>query len=135
MKGKKARLATVATIIGLGGLTGIALSSGGQKAGTLAAKPLVQTKVIHRTVRVTKHVKPKGPVAAGGTGYASGSGGGEAAPVVTSSSGTGGEAAPVTTATSGTGGEAAPVTTATSGTGGAASGGEVDHESGDGDDD
>jgi hypothetical protein len=131
VKSTKTRIAAVATILGLGGLTGIALSAGGQKADPLAAKPLVRTKVIHRTVKVTKHVKPKHPVAAGGAGYASAAGSSDGtAPVTTASSGTGAsEPAPVTTATSGTGGEATPVTTAASGTGGAGGGEEIEHES------
>ena len=61
MKNLKTRAAAAAAILGLGGLTGLALSAGNQKATTLAAKPLVKTKVIHRTIRVTKHIKPKAP--------------------------------------------------------------------------
>ncbi len=66
MKNLKTRTAAVAAILGLGGLTGLALSAGSQKGTTLAAKPLVKTKVIHRTIRVTKHIKPKHPMGAGG---------------------------------------------------------------------
>jgi hypothetical protein len=145
----KTRIAAAATVVALGGLTGLALSAGGQKANTLADKPLVRTRVIHRTVHVTRHQKPKHPAAGGRPGYASSTGGegapvvtassgtsaGEAAPVTTATSGGGGhETAPVTTATSGTGGETAPVTTAASGTGGSG-GGEVEHESEGGGDD
>jgi len=145
----KTRIAVAATVVALGGLTGLALSAGGQKANTLADKPLVRTRVIHRTVHVTKHQKPKHPAAGGRPGYAS-SAGGEGAPVVTgSSSAGGGETAPVTTGSSSTGShETAPVTTATSGTGGGETtpvttgasstgggGGEVENESEGGGDD
>lgn len=58
----------MATIVGLGGLTGLALSAGNQKSASLAAKPLIRTKVIRRTIHVTKHVKPKNPVGAGAAG-------------------------------------------------------------------
>jgi hypothetical protein len=139
---KKTRIAAAATVLGLGGLTGIALSAGGRQANTLADKPLIHTKVIHRTVHVTKHLKPKHPVAGGSAEYAGSTSGGapaavtassgastsEAAPVTTATSGkSAGETAPVTTASSGTGGggEAAPVTTGPSGTGG---GGEAESE-------
>ena len=65
MKNMKTRVAAAATIVGLGGLTGLALSAGSQKSAPIAAKPLVRTKVIRRTIHVTKHVKPKHPVGAG----------------------------------------------------------------------
>jgi len=123
VKSVKKRMAAIAAIVGLGGLAGVALSAGGQRADPLATKPLVRTEVIHRTIRVTKHVKPKHPVAAGGGGYAG------------SSVATGSEAPGPTTASSGTGEEAAPVTTATSGTGNAYGGGEGEHESEGGGDD
>ncbi len=56
MKRIKTRIAAGATIIGLGGLTGLALSAGHQKAAhPVAAKPLVRTRVITRTIRVTRH--------------------------------------------------------------------------------
>ncbi|MFP5388454.1 MAG: hypothetical protein ACLGG5_04055, partial [Thermoleophilia bacterium] len=55
-----------ATILGLGGLAGIALNAGSHTSTPAAVKPLVRTKVIRQTVHVTKHIKPKHP-AAGGT--------------------------------------------------------------------
>ena len=74
VKNVKTRVAAAATIVGLGGLTGLALSAGSQKSAPVAVKPLVRTKVIRRTIHVTKHVKPKHPVGAGagitGAGYA-----------------------------------------------------------------
>ncbi len=73
MKNLKTRIAAGATIVGLGGLTGLALSAGHQKSAPIAAKPLVRTKVIRRTIHVTKHVKPKHPVGAG-AGMAGGAG-------------------------------------------------------------
>jgi hypothetical protein len=144
VKNLKTRIAAAATILGLGGLTGLALSAGGQKASPLASKPLIRTKVIRRTVHVTKHVKPKRPVA-GGSAYPGGSSAGaaaapvvtgssssgaESAPVVTGSSSSGTESAPVVTSSSGSGGGSAPVVTSTSG--GGAGGGETEHEGGDG---
>jgi hypothetical protein len=125
VKNAKVRVATGATVVLLGGLTGLALSQGGGAPGKpVADKPVVHTKVIRRTVHVTKHAKPKHP---GGVGSAVG--GTAAASVVTSTSSTGGEAAPVATSSSG-GGEAIPVTTASSGSGGG--GGEVESEDGGG---
>jgi hypothetical protein len=124
----KTRIAAAATIIGLGGLAGVALSAGNHGASQpVAAKPLVRTKVIRRTIHVTKHAKPKHPVVAappagssspsGSAPVTTGSSGAAAEePVTTSTSGAGAEE-PVTTATSGAGGET-PITTATSGAGG-----------------
>jgi len=149
VKNAKAKLATGATVVLLGGLGGIALSQGNKAPSKpVADKPVVHTKVIRRTVHVTKHAKPKHPPAAapveptaggssaGGAYVATGSsgaGGSEAAPVTTATSGSETESAPVTTASSGGGSESAPVTTATSG-GGGGGGGEVEHESEGGDD-
>ena len=148
MKSMKTRIAAGATILGLGGLTGLALSAGHQKASQpVATKPLVRTKVIRRTIHVTKHAKPKHPAGAppvGGAGtsaysagtsaYSSGASATtgsssvgsapsyESAPVTTSTSGAssaGTAATPVVTSTSGGGGGgSAPVTTSTSGGGG-----------------
>lgn len=133
MKNIKTKVATGITVVFLGGLTGLALSQGGKAPSkTVADKPVVHTKVIRRTIHVTKHAKPKHPPAAapvepGSTAGApvvtgsSGSGSSEAAPVTTGSSGAGVESAPVTTGSSGAGSEpAAPVTTGSSGTGGEA---------------
>jgi len=128
VKNIKTKVATGATVVFLGGLTGFALSQGGKAPSkTVADKPVVHTKVIRRTIHVTKHAKPKHPPAAapvepGSAGSAAivtgSSGGGEVAPVTTGSSGSGTESAPVTTGSSGTGSEpAAPVTTGSSGTG------------------
>jgi hypothetical protein len=66
VKNVKTRVAAAATILGLGGLAGIALNAGGRASAPVGVKPLVRTKVIHQTVHVTKHIKPKHP-AAGGT--------------------------------------------------------------------
>ena len=149
MKNAKAKVATAATVVLLGGLGGLALSQGGKAPSRqVADKPVIHTKVIRRTVHVTKHAKPKHPPAAApvepaaGGAAASGayvatgsSGASESAPVTTATSGSEGEAAPVTTGSSGGGSESSPVTTATSGAGGG--GGEVEgsgeagHEGGD----
>ncbi len=157
MKSFKTRIAAGATILGLGGLTGLALSAGHQKAPQpVATKPLVRTKVIRRTIHVIKHVKPKhpvgaSPVAAGRTGTAFGgaAGGTSGAHVATGSSSVGSvpsasHSAPVVTHTSGAaagshGSHSAPVVTHTSGGGGGGKGGAVvthasgggEHEGGD----
>ncbi len=75
VKNTKARIATGATILGLAGLAGVALSANRQQAADVAAtKPAVRTKVIHRTIHVTKHAKPRHPRAgsrprSGGRGH------------------------------------------------------------------
>lgn len=131
MKNAKAKVATGATVVLLGGLTGLALSQGGPASSKqVADKPVVHTKVIRRTVHVTKHARPKRPPAAAPVEPAAAS---EAAAVVTGSSGGTGEPAPLTTGSSGAGGESAPVTTGSSGGGGGGevdAGGEVEHEGG-----
>jgi hypothetical protein len=134
VKNVKAKLAAAATAVALGGLTGLALTQGGKAPSRqVADRPVVHTKVIRRTIHVTRHAKPKHPVAALPVEPAAEP---EAAAVVTGSSGSG-EAAPVTTSSSGAGSESAPVTTASSGAGGGGevevddSGGEVEHEGGD----
>ena len=135
MKNIRVKVATGATVVLLGGLTGLALSQGGRAPSkSVADKPVVHTKVIRRTVHVTKHAKPKHPPAAAPVEPATASAPvvtgssstGEPAPVTTGSSSTGAETAPVTTGSSGSGSESAPVTTGSSGAGG---GGEVEHES------
>lgn len=149
MKNTKAKVATGATVVLLGGLGGLALSQGNNKAPSkpVADKPIVHTKVIRRTVHVTKHAKPKHPAAGAPVEPASGissssarvvtgSSGASATetpPVSTGSSSTGTESAPVTTGSSG-GGEATPVVTSSSGSGGGG-GGEVENEGGGGGDD
>jgi len=115
----KTKIATGATVVFLGGLTGLALSQGGKAPSKpVADKPVVHTRVIRRTIHVTKHAKPKHPVAAAPVEP-------QAAPVVTGSSGSSSsEAAPVTTGSSSSGSagtESAPVTTGSSG---ASAGGE-----------
>ncbi len=149
MKNLKTRIAATATVVGLGGLAGVALSAGGQKASTLASKPQVRTQVVRRTVHVTKHAKPKHPVATGGAGYAGSPGHGASATTGASSTGSGSSSSgssPVTTSTSGSeagsgGGGGTPVTTAPSGTGSTGGGepeddgGKVEHESESGGDD
>ena len=111
MKNLKTRVAAVTAILGLGGLSAVALSAGNQKAASVAAKPLVKTKVIHRTIRVTKHIKPKHPMAAGAGGatYASGEGSSDYGGSATTGASSTGSASyssssspsPVTTASSG----------------------------------
>jgi hypothetical protein len=147
VKAIKTRIAAGATILGLGGLTGLALSAGHQKASQpVAAKPLVRTKVIRRTIHVVKHVKPKRPVGAppvAGAAYGPTYGGGTSgAAVATGSSSVGSAptsaAAPVTTSSSGAAGSpgsgSAPVVTHTSGAGGGGGGSAavVTHTSGGG---
>jgi len=128
VKNAKVKVATGATAVLLGGLGGLALSQGGKEpVKPVADNPVVHTKVIRRTIHVTKHAKPKHPPAAAPVEPAP-----EPAPVVTAASGSS-EPAPIATASSGGEAEFAPVTTATSGGGG---GGEVEYESeGEGGDD
>ena len=69
MQNLKSRIAASATLVGLGGLAGVALSSGapgGDAANSQAVKPDVRTKVIRRTTRMTRHVKPRYPTGSGG---------------------------------------------------------------------
>lgn len=124
MKNAKVKVATGATVVLLGGLTGLALSQGsGAPSKQVADKPIVHTKVIRRTVHVTKHAKPKHPPATAPVEPAASGSAAAGAYVATGSSGAG-ETTPISTSSSG-GGESAPVTTATSGGGG---GGEVESE-------
>lgn len=154
MKNVRAKVAAGATVVALGGLTGLAVSQGGKAPSKpVADKPIVRTKVIRRTIHVTKHAKPKHPPAAapvepaaasapvvtGSSGASesapvstgASSAGAETEAVTTGSSGTGTEPAPVSTGSSGTGGEVAPVSTGSSGAGGGG-GGEVESEGGGG---
>ena len=155
MRNIKTKIATGATVVFLGGLAGVALSQGGKAPSKPVAdnKPVVHTKVIRRTIHVTKHAKPKHPVAAAPvepqsapvvtgssgssesapvtTSSSSTGTGSESTPVTTGSSSTGSEPAPVTTGSSGTGSESAPVTTGSSG-GAGGGGGEVEHGDGGG---
>lgn len=140
MKNAKTRIAAAATILGLGGLAGVALNAGKQAAPPAAVKPLVRTKVIRQTVHVTKHIKPKHPAAGGTPGSPYRTSQTTTEPiggVTTASSSTGSApspsstAAPVTTSSSGAAAapspspESAPVVTHTSGAGGG------EHEGGD----
>lgn len=148
MKNTKAKVATGATVVLLGGLGGLALSQGDKAPNKpVADKPMVRTKVIRRTIHVTKHAKPKHPVAAG-AGVAGSYGGGSSgsygsATTGASSPGASGtssySSSPVSTSSSGassaptgSGSGSVPVTTHTSGGGG---GSEVEHDSGGGHDD
>ncbi len=135
MRNIRSRIAVAATVLALGGLAGLALSADRQKApSTVATDPLVRTKVIHRTIHITRHAKPRNPAAASAPPAP------ETSPVAASSYSA--EAPSATTSTSGAGSysEAAPVTTATSGGGGGYAsesgedGGEVEHEGGGADD-
>jgi hypothetical protein len=111
VKRVKTRIAAGVTILGLGGLTGLALSANHQQASEpVAAKPLVRTKVIRRTIHVTKHAKPNypagsSPAARAGGGYSGGYGGGTGVTTGSSSIGSvppsSSEPAPVTTSSSG----------------------------------
>lgn len=150
MNRTRIRIAAAATIVVLGGLAGLALSDGQKQASTaVAEKPLVRTKVIRRTIHVTKHAKPRHPAAGGrGSGPSTGSSAhaGSSGSAVTGASSSGSTSSasyssPVTTSTSGasagSSGEAsAPVTTAASGGGiEGGNGGGADHESEGGADD
>jgi hypothetical protein len=61
VKNVKTRIAAGIAIFGLGGLAGLALSAGNQGVSQpVADKPLVRTKVIRRTVHVTKLHRGRG---------------------------------------------------------------------------
>lgn len=138
MKNTRAKVTTWATVVLLGGLGGLALSQGSKApSAPVAGKPVVRTKVVRRTIHVTRHAKPKHPPAAAPLEPAGAGASRAGVPVVTGSSSTGAtEAAPVTAGSSGsspttesapfstgasstgTGAGSAPVSTGTSSTGG-----------------
>jgi hypothetical protein len=71
----KTRIAATATVLGLGGIAGFALGQNHNQAPqtSVADKPAVHTKVIRRTIHVTRHAKPNHPApAAGGAAGAAG---------------------------------------------------------------
>ncbi len=150
MKNARAKIAAAATVVGLGGLAGVALSSNSGQGTPSAAKPMkpkVRTRVIRRTVHVTRHAKPKEGSGVSGSGSP-----GQSAitsappapappPAVTSSSSAPAatpvaSTAPVVTHTSGASAPShhptAPIHTSSSGGGSNTGGGEVEHEGGDG---
>ncbi len=62
MTPNRSRIAVGAGLLALGGLTGAALSAGGQqKAAKVAARPpaIVRTEVIRQTIHRTRHEKPR----------------------------------------------------------------------------
>jgi hypothetical protein len=148
----KKRIATGATVVAIGGLAGVALSTNKPTSKSPSEKPLVRTQVIRRTIHVTRHEKPKHPISSGegGSGvhavaaespYGSATTGASSSGTSPSSS----SASPVTTSTSSTsvpasseGSGSAPVTTGASGgataagggAGGGDEGGEGEHEAG-----
>jgi hypothetical protein len=136
VKNTRTRVAAAATILGLGGLAGVALNAGSKTSTPVGVKPLVRTKVIRQTVHVTKHIKPKRPAAGGtpGSPYRSTSTTTEPVGGVTTASSSTGSAppssspAPVTTSSSGAAApapssESAPVVTHTSGSSAGSGGG------------
>ena len=128
MKNIKARAAAAATVLGLGGLAGVALSSQGRGGATTASDRPVRTQVIRRTIHVTKHAKPRpaADVAAPAAG---------AAPLATAapsaipvSSPSTAAATPEPIATSPSPAPSTPVVTSPSGAGGAIGAGGEEHE-------
>lgn len=64
MKPNRTHIAAAGTMVALGALAAVAIGSGGEPAAkavsTPAAQPVeVRTVVVHRTVRVVRHQKPK----------------------------------------------------------------------------
>lgn len=62
----RTKIATAGTTVALGALAAVAISAGSQEPvkATAPAQPAaaeVRTVVVHRTVRVVKHAKPKAP--------------------------------------------------------------------------
>lgn len=132
----RTQLATGGTIVALGALTAVALGAQNSNSAATAQKttmPEVRTVVVHRTIKVTKHRKPK-KVSTGGSGgsaAAAGSGSGSSAGSGSYYSGT-----PSSTPVSSSPAPSTPkpVQTQTSGGGSYGGGGddnESDHESGD----
>lgn len=148
MKNARAKIAAAATVVGLGGIAGVALSSNSGQATPSAAKPpkpKVRTQVIHRTIHVTRHAKPKEGSGVSGSGSPGQPAITSAAPapappaaVTSSSSATAtpvASTAPVVSHTSGASAPShpsAPIHTSSSGGGSNSGGGEVEHEGGDG---
>lgn len=100
MQEVRTKIAVAATVAALAGLTGVALSSGGDGASEATAEgQATRPKVVRRTIHVTK--RADAPVAAAPVAAVSSA---PAAPasVSTSSSGSG-ASAPVTTSSSGSG--------------------------------
>jgi len=110
----RTRIAAGVTVIGLGGLAGVALSAGQKSSSaTVAEKPVVRTKVIRRTIHVTKHAKSKHPAWAGPGGRlaAGGRADGVAGAYGSATTGTSSSGSPPQSSSS----YSSPVTTSTSG--------------------
>ena len=112
IKLSRTQLAAGGTILALGALTAVAIgaqSDGSNSAAQKATPVEVRTVVVKRTVRVTKHRKPKN-AAAGGSGATSGatpsysSGAPATVPVSSSPNNSAPKPAPVQSQTSGYGG-------------------------------
>ena len=124
----RTQLATGGTILALGALTAVAVGAQSDKSASTAQKATpveVRTVVVHRTVRVTKHRKPKNASTGGSGGATSG-----ASPGYSSGYSGAAVAVPVSTPTY-SAPKPAPVQSQTSGYGG---GGGGENEGDDGDD-
>jgi len=134
----RTQLATGGTILALGALTAVAVGAQSDNSASTAQKATpveVRTVVVHRTVRVTKHRKPKN-ASAGGSGGGTTSG---AAPSYSSGYSSAPKAVPVSTPTY-SAPKPAPVQSQTSGyggsggSGGGSEGGDGGEHEGGGDD-
>ena len=134
----RTQLATGGTILALGALTAVAVGAQNNNSASTAQKATpveVRTVVVHRTVRVTKHRKPKN-ASAGGSGGGTTSG---AAPSYSSGYSSAPKAVPVSTPTY-SAPKPAPVQSQTSGyggsggSGGGSEGGDGGEHEGGGDD-
>lgn len=123
MKNLKTRAAAAATVLGLGGLAGVALGSQGRGGATTAADRPARTQVIRRTIHVTRHAKPRSVASVGAAPVAAAA---PSAIPVSSPSTTAAVSEPV--ATSPSPASSAPVVTSPSGVGGAVGAGAEEHE-------
>jgi len=125
----RTQLATGGTILALGALTAVAVGAQSDNSVSTAQKATpveVRTVVVHRTVRVTKHRKPKN-ASAGGSGGGTTSG---AAPSYSSGYSSAPKAVPVSTPTY-SAPKPTPVQSQTSGYGGGSGGGGGENEGND----
>lgn len=114
MKSTRVKIATAASLLALGGLAGVAISSStsNETEQVAAVKPKVKTKVIRKTIRKTKKAPAATAAAGSGTGYVASAGTSASdysastysAPTTATSSSAGDYAEPVTSGQSGSGG-------------------------------
>ena len=98
MQEVKTKIATAATVAVLAGLTGVAMSSGEEDAGTASAEQqATRPKVVRRTIHVTKRADAAAAAATGAPAGFAGAATAGASPITSASGGFAGgpSAAPV----------------------------------------